>query len=53
MTYLPNCRTLVTGGAGSSQRYVVRALTARGIGEVLFPRRQEYDLTSEAAVARA
>ena len=33
MTYLPNCRTLVTGGAG-------------------FPRRQEYDLTSEAAVAR-
>ena len=52
MTYLPNCRTLVTGGAGFLGRYVVRALTARGIGEVVVPRRQEYDLTSEAAVAR-
>ncbi len=43
-------RILVTGGAGFLGRSVVRALGARGCGELIVPRRSEYDLTHELAV---
>jgi GDP-L-fucose synthase len=45
-------RVLVTGGAGFLGRAVCRLLRQRGCREVLVPRRAEYDLTDERAVAR-
>ena len=45
-------RILVTGGAGFLGRRVVRLLGERGCGEITMPRRNEYDLTREAAVER-
>lgn len=45
-------RVLVTGGAGFLGAPVCRMLQARGAAEVIVPRRAEYDLTDEAAVAR-
>lgn len=47
-------RIVVTGGAGFLGTAVCRTLRARGVAESLIsvPRRAEYDLTSEDAVAR-
>jgi GDP-L-fucose synthase len=50
--HLPDRRVLVTGGGGFLGRHVVQALYARGCREVAVPRRQRYDLTTEAAVVR-
>lgn len=45
-------RIVVTGGAGFLGRHVCECLRARGCGSVFVPRRNEYDLTREADVAR-
>lgn len=41
---------LVTGGAGFLGRYVVRSLQERECKHIMVPRRNQYDLTREAAV---
>ena len=43
---------VVTGGAGFLGRAVCQRLNALGAGEVLIPRRAEFDLTTEKAVDR-
>ena len=45
-------RIVVTGGAGFLGRAVRESLARRGATEILVPRRREFDLTSEADVAR-
>lgn len=45
-------RVVVTGGAGFLGRVVVEKLKARGVADVLIPRRSQFDLTQEADVAR-
>ena len=45
-------RIAVTGGSGFLGSHVVAALKARGCGSIAIPRKAEYDLTSEADVAR-
>lgn len=45
-------RILVTGGAGFLGRHLVHKLRERGCGEIVVPRRKEYDLTKEEAVER-
>ncbi len=50
MMQLRDKRIMVTGGARFLGRSVVRALGARGCGELIVPRRSEYDLTHELAV---
>ena len=45
-------RVVVTGGAGFLGRKVCSLLESRECGEIMVPRRAEYDLTSEEAVAR-
>jgi GDP-L-fucose synthase len=45
-------RVLVTGGNGFLGRHVASALSRRGYGDVLTPRRADYDLTVEADVRR-
>ena len=42
----------MTGGAGFLGRAVLAAMKARGLAEPFVPRRREYDLTTEAGVAR-
>jgi len=43
---------IVTGGAGFLGRYVVAELRARAAGRIIVPRRADYDLREQAAVAR-
>ncbi|MCY3832234.1 MAG: GDP-L-fucose synthase [Chloroflexi bacterium] len=43
---------IVTGGAGFLGRYVVEALQARSTQEIIVPRRADYDLREQEAVAR-
>jgi GDP-L-fucose synthase len=49
---LVGSRVLVTGGAGFLGAPVCRMLQERGATEVIVPRKAEYDLTDETAVAR-
>ncbi len=51
-TDLASRRVVVTGGAGFLGQVVCEKLRGRGCREVLVPRRQDYDLTREDAVAR-
>jgi GDP-L-fucose synthase len=45
-------RILLTGGSGFLGRHALEALKARGAENVFVPRKAEYDLTQESAVAR-
>src|SRR6266403_3027442 len=45
-------RVLVTGGAGFFGSFIVERLRAGGAGEVVVPRRRDYDLVDGAAVRR-
>jgi GDP-L-fucose synthase len=45
-------RIVVTGGAGFLGRAVCESLQRRGVTEILIPRKRDFDLTSEADVAR-
>jgi GDP-L-fucose synthase len=49
---LVGARVVVTGGAGFLGHVVVGALRARGVADVLVPRRREFDLTREHDVER-
>ena len=49
---LVGARVVVTGGAGFLGRAVLARLRARGVTDVVVPRRSEYDLTHEADAAR-
>ena len=44
-------RVTVTGGSGFLGKHLVRALEARGCEDVFVPRRSDYDLTHEDAIA--
>ncbi len=50
MTDLRDKRVLVTGGAGFLGRVVTTELEARRVGEIVVPRRADYDLTEQEAV---
>jgi GDP-L-fucose synthase len=45
-------RILLTGGSGFLGRHVEAALRAQGAREIIVPRKAQYDLTQEEAVAR-
>jgi GDP-L-fucose synthase len=49
---LAGARVVVTGGAGFLGHVVVGALRARGVADVLVPRRRDFDLTREQDVER-
>jgi GDP-L-fucose synthase len=49
---LDGLRVVLTGGAGFLGRAVRHALAARGLPTPFVPRRRDYDLTTEAGVAR-
>lgn len=52
MIDLARARVLVTGGSGFLGRHLVARLRDAGCGEVIAPRRSEYDLRHEKDVAR-
>jgi len=52
MLDLSKKRVCVTGGGGFLGSHVVDTLRARGCQEIFVPRRRDYDLTTEAGVAR-
>ena len=52
MSFWPNQRVVVTGGAGFLGSFVVDGLKARGCTEVFAPRSEEYDLRDRSAIAR-
>ncbi len=45
-------RYLVTGGAGFLGSFIIEKLKARGITDIIIPRRKDYDLTHESAVEK-
>jgi GDP-L-fucose synthase len=49
---LSSKKVLLTGGSGFLGRHVLAALRAQGASDVVVPRRAQYDLTREEAVAR-
>jgi GDP-L-fucose synthase len=49
---LSSKKILLTGGSGFLGRHVLSALQAQGAREVVVPRKAQYDLTQEKAVAR-
>ena len=49
---LSSKRVVVTGGAGFLGRFICAGLEARGCSDILIPRLEEYDLTTEEAVRR-
>jgi GDP-L-fucose synthase len=49
---LSSKKILLTGGSGFLGRHVLSALQAEGAREVMVPRKTQYDLTQEEAVAR-
>jgi GDP-L-fucose synthase len=49
---LSSKKILLTGGSGFLGRHVLSALQAQGAREVVVPRKAQYDLTQEEAVAR-
>jgi GDP-L-fucose synthase len=50
VTDLTDKRVLLTGGAGFLGKVVMRELEARNVGEIIIPRRAQYDLTEQQAV---
>ncbi len=52
MSFWPQQRVIVTGGAGFLGSFVVDALKARGCENIVIPRSKQYDLRDRAAIAR-
>jgi GDP-L-fucose synthase len=48
----PESRVIVTGGAGFLGRYVLAELRQRNVGDLIVPRKAEYDLRDAAAIQR-
>jgi GDP-L-fucose synthase len=48
----PESRVIVTGGAGFLGHYVLAELRQRNVGDLIVPRKAEYDLRDAAAIQR-